>query len=143
MSDGSIIQSDNGTITLSAPNDIQLSEVNANADGEDGDIALLADADGSGAGQIQEALLGESPNLIADHATLSAATGIGTAGLGDINTAVVSLEINNTTRGAIQITEVNAVQIEQLSHSGGGGVSLQTMNGSITVDNDNRAQLPS
>ncbi len=137
MSDGSIIQSDNGTITLSAPNDIQLSEVNANADGEDGDIVLLADADGSGAGQIREALSGESSNLIADHATSSAATGIGTAGLGDINTAVVSLEINNTTSGAIQITEVDAVQIVQLSQSGGGHVFVQTTNGSITVDNSN------
>ena len=141
MQDGSIIQSDNGTITLSAPNDIQLSEVNANADGEDGDIALLADADGSGAGQIREALSGESPNLIADHATLSAATGIGTAGLGDINTAVVSLDIHNTTSGAIQITDVDAVQIEQLSQSGGGEVLLQTSNGSITVDNDNRSPV--
>lgn len=139
MSDGSIIQSDNGTITLSAPNDIQLSEVNANADGEDGDIVLIADADVSGAGQIREAHSGESSNLIADHATLSAATGIGTAGLGDINTSVVSLEIHNTNSGAIQITEIDAVQIEQLSQSGGGGVLLQTTNGSITVDNDNRS----
>ncbi len=130
MSDGSIIQSDNGTITLSAPNDIQLSMVNSNVAGVDGDIVLTADADGSSTGQIREVLSGELANLIADHVTLSAATGIGAAGAGDIDSTIASIEATNTTSGSIFIHETDALAIT--------GAGLQTLAGNgdvhVTVD---------
>lgn len=135
MSDGSIIQSDNGTITLSAPNDIQLSVVNANAAGVDGDIVLTADADGSGTGQIREVLSGESSNLIADHVTFTAAGGIGTAD--DIDTTVISIEAANTTSGSIIIHEIDALAITGTgvqTQAGNGNVQVTVDAGTLTVD---------
>lgn len=135
MSDGSIIQSDNGTITLSAPNDIQLSVINANAAGVDGEIVLTAAADGSGSGQIREVLSGESSNLIADHVTLTAAGGIGTAD--DIDTTVESIEATNTTSGSIIIHETDALAITGTglqTQAGNGNVHVTIDAGALTVD---------
>ena len=131
MNDGAIIQSDNGDITLSAPDDIQLSVVNANVTGTAGDLFITADADSSGVGAITEGLSGEAPNLIGDVATLSAATGIGSAGgSADIDTSIGTLIATNTTSGNIHIQETNTLNIS------GTGVQTLLGNGSINIDVD-------
>jgi hypothetical protein len=135
MADGSVIQSDNGTVSLLAPADVQLSVVNANAGGVEGDIVVTADADGNGTGLIRETLTGESANLIGDHVTLSAAQGIGSDGVGDIDTRAVSIVVTNTDSGPIVLNEADDLRIVQLSQSGGGNVLVQTTSGSIAVDN--------
>ena len=129
MNDGAIIQSDNGDITLSAADDIQLSVVNANVTGTTGDLYITADADNSGSGAITDSLTGEAPNLLGDVATLSAATGIGSAGgSADINTSIGTLIATNTTSGNIYIQESNTLII------GGSGVQTQQGNGNISID---------
>ena len=131
MNDGAVIQSDNGDITLSAPDNIQLSVVNANVGGATGDLFITADADNSGSGAITEALTGEAPNLIGDVTTLSAATGIGSAGgSADIDTSIGTLISTNTTSGNINIQETNTLII------GGTGVQTQQGNGNISINVD-------
>ena len=129
MSDGSVIQSDDGNITLSAPDEVQLSIVNANARGTTGDIFISADADSSGSGSITEVLTGETPNLIGDVATLSAATGIGSVGgNANLNTAIETLVATNTTSGGVFIQEIDTLVV------GGTGVQTLQGNGGVQID---------
>lgn len=121
MEDGAQIQSDDGTIRLSASDHVQISIVNANTVGSSGDIFLTADADNSGVGSIMEALSGEGSNLVGDVATLQAATGIGGSGTADIDTTLGTLEATNTTSGEIFIHETNGLVI--------GGTGVQTLSG--------------
>ncbi len=145
MVDGSIIRSDDGSITMTAPNNIQLSIVNANADADAtlGDITLTADYAGpvsvgpgnlyasNGVGAISEVLTGEGANLIGGTATLSAATGIGSAGGGaDIDTTITTLVATNTNSGNIVVQETDGLII------GGTGVQTLLGNGNIDIDVD-------
>ena len=137
MSDGTVIQSDNGNITLSAPDQVQLSVVNANVGGATGDIFITADADGSGSGAITDILSGEAPNLIGDVATLSAATGIGSAGgNADLDTAINTLVATNTTSGGIFFQEADTLVVGGTGVQtllGNGGIQIAVDAGSLTV----------
>ncbi|MDB5341692.1 MAG: hypothetical protein JWP89_69 [Schlesneria sp.] len=134
MSDGSVIQSDDGNITLSAPNDVAVSIVNANANGDGirGNIVITADADLSGVGAISESLTGEAANLTGSSATLMAATGIGASN--DIDTNLDSVSAINSTSGAIAIQETAAsgALVLTTATNVGASISVATIDGQLT-----------
>lgn len=132
MSGTAVIQTDGGNVSMSAPDNIDVTSVQAIT----GRISLLADADHSGAGTIADSSLGETTNLSSGSASLSAATGIGApGGDSDLDIAVSTLEVVNTTGGSVQISEADAVTVTRLSQSGSGDSVVRSSNGSITVDN--------
>jgi hypothetical protein len=134
MSDGSVIQSDDGNITLSAPNDVAISIINANANGDGirGSIVITADADLSGGGAISETLTGEAANLTGSSATLTAATGIGASE--DIDTNLDSVSAVNSTSGAIAIQEsaTGGALVLTTATNVGASISVATIDGQLT-----------
>jgi len=107
-----------GTISLLATDSINLTDVDI---GTTGSIVVRADHDfnaefglnlSNGVGAVTDAFAGDgagNENLAAPTVTISAATGIGD---GDaIDTAAGSLDITNTTSGAILIAEIDGVTL--------------------------------
>lgn len=142
MADGSLISTDSGTLTLNAANDVAISILNAGL----GNVVITADDSGLGGtstnqmGEIRETLTqstatGEAANIIADDASLTAATGIGSAD--DIELNVNTVEATNSTSGNIQLFEVvnggdNALAVTAISNMRG-NVDVQTGDGDLTI----------
>ena len=89
-------------------------------------------------GAIAEVLTGEGANILGTTATLSAATGIGSAD--DIDTNIAALDATNSgTTGNIQVNEVAAgaaldiVQAKQANASGAGNILVTVEAGTLTV----------
>ena len=154
MTSGAAVRSEDADLTLLAPDNVQLSLVTANSDGDAtrGNVTVTADYAGpvnpgtypsNNEGAISDALTGETAsdvNLVAQVATLSAGTGIGSAD--DIDTDVVRLDAVNTgTSGHIQIQEValgadgyiGVQRLAQTGTSGTGNLLLTTVDGTIEV----------
>lgn len=130
MSDGTITSTDAGAITLSATGDVAITRIQS----LDGPLSITSDSEGNGTGAIRDNSADEFANLTTTGlVTLRAGSGIGATD--DLDTAVTRLDITNTTSGAIQIAEVDALQITQLSQAGRGDAQVRTTTGSITVDN--------
>jgi len=115
MQDGSVVQSQDGDITLRGDGDVLLSTVNANAAGGTttvGNVTVAADFDGvgtgmsDGAGEITDNLAGETANVTGYLATLTAASGIGSAD--DLETNIRNFVARNTTTGDVSVNEVAA-----------------------------------
>ncbi len=99
MASGSAVSSEDGNITLLAPNNVQLSLVNADSDGDlaAGDVIVTADYAGpnpaglsNNVGAISDSLTGtasngEAPNIVGDQVALRAGSGIGSGVAGDVN----------------------------------------------------------
>jgi autotransporter-associated beta strand protein len=133
MNDGSVVQSQDGNITIRGDGDILLSIVNANAAGGTatiGNVTIAADFVGVGggmsddAGAISDNRTGETANMTATLATLTAATGIGSGD--DIETNVIALIAQNTTSGDVRINEVSAggnVILRDVAQGGGTAIN--------------------
>ena len=157
MGDGSQVRTHDGVIALIAPDDVLLSIVNANADGDGtlGNVVVEADFAGvavpafaNGTGAISDNLTGEAANVIAGSAIFLAygATASSGAGIGDdaadIDTQVANLAAR-TERGDIVIDNVGALTI---GNGSGGAVSISlpglpttpiyTLSGVTIVDNE-------
>lgn len=143
MQDGSTFRSEDGDLRLEATGDVAVSLLNANSDGDAalGNVFVTADFAGvlgglsNGVGAITDALGGESTNILAADATLSAATGIGSTD--DIQTEIARLTATNSTSGNIRITEVDLPASNPLEILGIdnklGNVVVQTLDGALTV----------
>ncbi|MCL4202267.1 MAG: autotransporter-associated beta strand repeat-containing protein [Pirellulaceae bacterium] len=131
MDDGSAIQSESGDITLRGDGDVLLSVVTSVS----GELTVTADYDGpegglsDGAGAILDNTLTEAVNLATGGtATLSAGSGIGSAGgADDIDTQISTLVATNSTSGNIFVEESNGLVV------GGAGVRMLDGNGHIGI----------
>ncbi|NLF70123.1 MAG: hypothetical protein GX575_13875, partial [Candidatus Anammoximicrobium sp.] len=144
------IRSEDGDITVLAPNDVQLSIVNANSDGDAvlGDVIVTADFGGPGVGAgdtyasnnvgaISDNLTpGEGPNIVGDQAALRAGTGIGDGVAGaatDINLAV------NTLAAVTGSGDINVEDVEWLTigaFNGLSGLTISNADGTATGGDD-------
>ena len=104
---------------------------------EAGDVALINVAHAGGlrtvtiaaGGAITDGTAGETPLIVADSATLTAATGIGAAGDGDIDTQLATLAAKTTASGDIVIDETDDLVLG----AGGSGVSTAGSDISVTT----------
>lgn len=142
MSDGSLIATEAGTLTLNAANDVAISVLDAGT----GNVIVTADDSGLGGtstnqvGEIRETLTqttstGEAANIIGDDVSLSAATGIGSTD--DIELNVNSVDATNSTSGNIQLFEIvgggdNDLTVNLVSNMQG-SVDIQTGDGDLTI----------
>jgi large repetitive protein len=135
QADGTVIQTTNDTtdallIEVGGTGDAALSDVRAGTTG--GVVTVTA------GGVITDNSVGESANITAFGAALTATTGIGGAGAADLNTAVSRLEAVTTT-GGITLHEADDVTIGGVTGALGGldvltaGDIHLTAGGSITV----------
>ena len=150
MLSGSIVQSQDGDITLLAPEAIDLSIVNADAAGGTataGNVIVTADYGGpdaslyaaNGSGAITDILVAETANITGNQATLSAATGIGLAATlaDDIDTTIVTLVATNSTTGDIVIRETDTLIVGGTgvrTLGGDGNINLYVTLGSLSID---------
>jgi autotransporter-associated beta strand protein len=131
MADGTAIQSESGGITLQGAGDVLLSLVTSVSGG----LTVTADYDGpagglsDGTGAIVDNTTDETLNLATGGtATLSAGSGIGSAGGADgIDTAIGTLVATNSASGNIFVRESNGLIV------GGAGVRTLAGNGSIGI----------
>tara|TARA_R110002072_G_scaffold145459_1_gene291873 strand:+ start:236 stop:20809 length:20574 start_codon:yes stop_codon:yes gene_type:complete len=150
MTSGAIVQSEGGNITLQAPDDVQISIVNADSDAGStiGDIIVTADFagpdtsggagdtyDSDGVGAITDVLTGEAVNLTGNLATLTAATGIGSAD--DLDTDLAQVNVANSTSGSVMITELagagdNALEVTGVTNVTG-NIDVRTEDGALTL----------
>ena len=128
MADGTKTTSDTGAITYSATANVALDQLKSTS----GSLNVTADSDASGAGAITDSTAGEAANLVTTGtATLSAATGIGSAGgAADLDTTIGTLVATNTTTGNIFVQETSGLII------GGTGVRTLLGHGNIGIDVD-------
>ena len=149
MTSGAAVQSEGGDITLHAPNDVQVSIVNADSDagGAIGDVVIIADFagpdtsggasdtyDSNSSGAVSDVLTGEAANLTANIAILTAATGIGSAD--DLDTDLAQVNVANSTSGNVMITEIagagdNALEVTSVSNITG-NIDIRTEDGDLT-----------
>ncbi len=136
MSDGSVVASQDGDITIQAPDDIWLSRVDADSDGDGaaGQVIVTADYGGpqaslsDGAGSIRDNLTGEDPNLRGAVIGLRAGAGIGTAS-DDLDTAS---PVGTSTAFAAATTSGGI----HLDHLGGLLVGTVNLLDGVTITND-------
>ena len=123
MADGTVYSTGSGTVTLLAGTNVKLGQIITTSSA----INVTATA-----GAITDNTASETANLITNTtATLSAATGIGSAGgTGDIDTTIGTLVTSNTVSGNIFIQETNGLIV------GTGGVRTLAGNGNINIDLD-------
>jgi len=135
MASGAAVSSEDGNITVLAPNDVQLSIVNANSDGDAvlGDVIVTADYEGptvggtyssNNVGAISDSLTGvapngEAPNIVGDQAALRAGSGIGSGVAGDVN------DIDTAVRTLAARTESGNINIQDI----GTGLTIDTFDG--------------
>ncbi|MGZ0165047.1 MAG: hypothetical protein ACKVII_14085, partial [Planctomycetales bacterium] len=150
MTSGAAVQSEGGDITLQAPDDVQISIVNADSvvGGAIGNIVITADfagPDTSGGaadtytsdnvGAISDVLTGETVNLTGNIAILTAATGIGSAD--DLDTDLTEVNIANSTSGNVMITELagagdNALEVTGVTNVTG-NIDIRTEDGDLLL----------
>ncbi|NLF70124.1 MAG: hypothetical protein GX575_13880, partial [Candidatus Anammoximicrobium sp.] len=141
MTSGSVARSEDGDITVLAPNNVQLSIVNANSDGDAvlGDVIVTADYAGPNPGALSDntgaisdnLLSGEGPNIVGDQAALRAGTGIGDGVAGaatDINVAL------NTLAAVTGSGDINVMDVEWLTIAAFNGLSGVTITNTPTND---------
>ena len=132
MSDGSLITSQGGSVTITTlTGNIALCQINAN----DGIVTIQS------AGYISDSSNDESANIISSGlVTLRAVNGIGSAGAGDLDTNVNVLDAANSgLSGDIVINEVSPggdISIQNLAQTnanGTGSIIIKTDSGNITL----------
>jgi len=155
LASSSVVSSEDGHITVNAPNDVYLSFLNAdsNLDNVRGDVTVTADYGGpitaggiaegnlyasNGQGAILDNTAGEARNIRAGLAILRAATGIGSGGgNADLDTNIVTLDALNSTSGDIAVTEVAAggnLDVQLAAQSGASGnITIITENGNLRL----------
>ncbi|NLF68877.1 MAG: hypothetical protein GX575_07460, partial [Candidatus Anammoximicrobium sp.] len=130
MTSGSSVRSEDGNITVLAPDDVQLSILNANSDGDGtlGDVIVTADYAGPGGGTnypsnnvgaISDNLTGEAANITGDQVALRAGSGIGD-GVAP-NDADIDVAIN--TLAAVTVS--GDIHVQDLA----GGLTIDTFDG--------------
>src|SRR5438105_1855882 len=121
MADGTVYSTGSGTVTLLAAGNVALGQINTTSSA----INVTATA-----GAIADNTAAETANLVTSGtATLSAATGIGSAGAAaDIDTTIGTLVATNSTSGNINVQETSGLVI------GGTGVRTLGGNGNVVVD---------
>ena len=118
MNDGTHVTTLGGLVTMTALGDILIASIDAGS----GDIRISA------GGTITDNSQGETANLTTTGtASLTAGTGIGLSGTGDIDTATAVLEAGNSS-GDIWIQAKNGLTI------GSAGVRTLGENGNVNVD---------
>ena len=141
MADGAVVQSADGSITLRAPGNVQVSVVNGDSDsgGGVGGVTITADYGGpvgglsDNVGAVSEVLTAETVNVEGNVVTITAATGVGAGG--DIETEVVQLSVVNSTSGDVVLYEVTAGGALEVTGATavGANVDIQTQDGDLTV----------
>ncbi|MFM7038288.1 MAG: beta strand repeat-containing protein, partial [Planctomycetaceae bacterium] len=143
MNTSASITSATGDITIRGDGDISISTITSTS----GNITISADDNGvttmsDGGGAIIDALSGEAAANITSGGTsllkLSAGSGIGGAGVADINTQLIQLEATNTVSGVIAVTEISSgtPDLGLLTISNGNrGVILTAVSGALTDAN--------
>ncbi|MCG8648476.1 MAG: Ig-like domain-containing protein, partial [Pirellulales bacterium] len=118
------LRTDEGNITITAPDVVNLEESNADFDGigAAGNVIVTADIDGNGSGVIFDTQVGESPLVLGESAVFRSAGGIG--GVSGIETAVNTLAVINTTSGNVDIR-----------NSVGGLLTIGTVDGVVGAAN--------
>jgi filamentous hemagglutinin family protein len=134
MQDGAVVDGGTGNVTLSASENVALGELRST----NGEITVTAGSGSSAAGAIFDNTVAETANIVtAGGVTLSARTGIGAAGAGDIDTTVGQLQTTNSSSGDIVIREsdslvVNGTGIRTLGSNG--NIRIDVAAGNLTVD---------
>ncbi|MFC1830203.1 beta strand repeat-containing protein, partial [Thermodesulfobacteriota bacterium] len=126
MADGTTTAAGTGLISYSATGSVALSLLTTG-----GNVQVTADS-----GAITDNTALENANIVADQATLSAATGIGASGAADIDTTITTLIATNSTSGDIFVEETDDLIISGTgvkTESGNGSIVLITQNGSLTI----------
>ncbi|MEZ6100077.1 MAG: Calx-beta domain-containing protein [Pirellulaceae bacterium] len=118
MLDGSQVATAGGPVTVTATQDVFLSQVTSTG----GTVIVTADSDGDSDGTISDNTAGETANVTGAEVALRAASGIGVAD--NINTSVSTLAAANTTFGNIDI-----------GNSVGGLLTIGTVDGLSGVTN--------
>ncbi len=143
MNDGSVVQSQDGNISIRGDGDVRLSLVNADSDGDGaaGDVIVTADYAGVGGGMsdnsggISDNLSGEAPNIVGDQLALRAGSGIGSgvSGSTDIDTAVRTLAAV-TGSGDINVMDVEWLTIAAFNSLS--GLTITNADGTATGNDD-------
>lgn len=144
MANGSTIQSQDGNITLRAPNNVSLSTVDADSDntGTVGNVVVTADYDGpdmglsDGTGGISDNLTGEAANITSNSVALRAGSGIGdglAGAAGDIDTEITTLA-THTHSGDTNIDETDDLTVG--THDTLSGVSIDNADATASGDDD-------
>ena len=142
------IDAQNGSITINAGGTVTAVLVDSsNTNNDANDITITTTAGDieavrilGGAGQANDVILtaagavtdggGADPDITGDLLQIDAVNGIGSGGA--VETAVASIDIDNTTAGNIEINETDAVSVIQADQDGVGTVSLLA-GGDITL----------
>ena len=119
--------SNSNNITASTSNgDLSIASVNAGS----GTVDLTASG-----GNILDFTPSDdaSVNITASTVSLSGSTGVGSSGLGDIDTTASTLELSTTSSGSIFVADTDAVTLASSSTSSGGNIDVRTVSGDLTV----------
>ena len=119
--------SNSNNITASTSNgDLSIASVNAGS----GTVDLTASG-----GNILDFTPSDdsSVNITASTVSLSGSTGVGSSGLGDIDTTASTLELSTTSSGNIFVADTDAVTLASSSTSSGGNIDVRTVSGDLTV----------
>jgi hypothetical protein len=136
MDTNSALRSSDGNILVDARNNARISEVNANSDGNAvlGDVTIKARR-----GYVSDRN-GAAVNVTGDSLTIEAVKGVGDGSVSDndiLETNVNTLNVTNTTSGAIKIDEVAAggdLGIDKVDQQLAGDVTVRTLDGTLTVN---------
>ncbi|MCX6937742.1 MAG: hypothetical protein NTU80_07550, partial [Verrucomicrobia bacterium] len=124
-----------GTVTLAAYTDIALG---ATVSSTSGALTLTAGQGASVSGAITDTTVAETALLVTTgQTTLSAETGIGASGAGDIDSTLNTLEAVNATSGGIFLQETDTLVVNNTgvrTTGGAGAINLDVSAGSLTVN---------
>ncbi len=125
-------QVENGTVSLTAGNDLHLTRVSAggSGDAENGQQAGLVTLDATAGGIINAAP--EQVNVTANHVVMDAETGIGSDT--PLTLAVNTLSAGNQA-GGVRFTSDQDVTVERIHNNG--DIELLVTSGDILIDNTN------
>jgi len=131
MADGATIAGGSGTIDLSADEDITLGGVtttNTNTGTLTGsDAVTITTAGGVVDGGASDVDLVANSGSV----TIDAATGVGDAG--NIDTQILSLVLTNSTSGDVDINELDSLDINEITQSGTGTITVYAGTASTTT----------
>jgi len=125
MSGGTVTTTDTSSITYKAAADVMLSLLTSMS----GDIYVTAGLGAPVIGAISDNLAGEGVNIVTKgKVSLTAETGIGARGDGDLNVSIGAIEAANLTSGDIYIQESEDLMLV--------GSGVMTLIGDIAIDVD-------
>ena len=116
------LRTDEGKILLAATNNVELGTANADFDagGAAGTVFVIADRDASGSGQVVDDMSTDTnPNIIGSAASIRAADGIGSGGLGSL----IDIDVLIDTLAAV--TDAGDINVDR----DGGGLIIGTVTG--------------